>query len=177
MAITGFAAPVFVDRATVTVGHRPPLKCTSPFGRVNPSKRPRYTTSMVSESAPLAAHKLLILGGTGRVGSKAAEYLASQSKKPLEITLAGRNVARGQRICDALAARNKQRSDVTFAVAKVDLANANELADAIRACDTVLHTAGPFQRRDEPGEVLSAALSIGRNYVDVCDDTEVRFLG
>lgn len=110
------------------------------------------------------------------MGSKAAEYLASQSKRPLEITLAGRNVARGQSICDALAAQIKQRDDISFAVAKVDVANADELAAAIRACDTVLHTAGPFQRRDEPGEVLSAALAIGRNYVDVCDDTEVRFL-
>lgn len=127
---------------------------------------------MTSEPVTSAAHKLLILGGTGRVGSKAAEYLADQSKRPLEITLAGRNVSRGQRICDALAARSKQGGDVKFVAAKVDVANEDELAMAIRACDTVLHTAGPFQRRDKPGEVLSAALSIGRNYVDVCDNTE-----
>lgn len=175
MAITGFAGPVCFDRAAVAVGVRSPLKGSSPVGRRNPSKRPRYAPSMVSRPAPSPVHKLLILGGTGRVGSKAAEYLARQSKEPLEITLAGRNVARGRRICETLAAMKKPRDDVTFAVARVDVANANELAAAIRGCDTVLHTAGPFQRRDNPGEVLSAALSIGRNYVDVCDDTEVCF--
>lgn len=172
MVVAGFASPAYLDRAAMVVAHPYPSKCGSMVGRNAASIRRRCRMSMKTKTTPSAAHKLLILGGTGRVGGKAAEFLASQSVMPLEITLAGRNVAQGQRLCDALATRYEEREDISFAVTKVDVTDADELAAAIENCDTVLHTAGPFQRRDKPGEVASAAISIGRNYVDVCDDTE-----
>jgi short subunit dehydrogenase-like uncharacterized protein len=128
------------------------------------------TANLAMETAP---HRLLILGGTGRVGAKAADVLAATfPDMPLQITIAGRNVSRAERICSELRARHNGRGNITFEVAEVDTRNEAELAASIGRCDTVLHTAGPFQRRERPGEVLRAALLVGRNYVDVCDDVE-----
>ena len=53
----------------------------------------------------------------------------------------------------------------------VDIDDAASLEAALKGVDLVVHTAGPFQRKDTCG-VLEAAIATGTPYMDVCDDTE-----
>lgn len=172
----GFAFSISLSKGPVR-GQHPNVSALIANSRTSPRRlsKQEHRTNVTALSACGQAkpHKLLILGGTGRVGKTAADFLASQVDTPLQITIAGRNRSRGERICSELANRHRKQQCVSFQVSQVNVLNEDELADAIRGCDTVLHTAGPFQRREQPGEVLKAALSIGRNYVDICDDTQV----
>lgn len=53
----------------------------------------------------------------------------------------------------------------------VDINNAASLEAALRGADLVVHTAGPFQRKETCG-VLEAALATRTPYMDVCDDAD-----
>lgn len=53
----------------------------------------------------------------------------------------------------------------------VDIDDAASLEAALKGVDLVVHTAGPFQRKDTCG-VLEAAIATGTPYMDVCDDTD-----
>jgi saccharopine dehydrogenase-like NADP-dependent oxidoreductase len=53
----------------------------------------------------------------------------------------------------------------------VDIDDAASLESALKGIDLVVHTAGPFQRKDTCG-VLEAAIATRTPYMDVCDDTE-----
>ncbi len=103
--------------------------------------------------------KVLILGGTGRIGRAIAADLLSHTDA--EITLGGRKVA-GATIATApsnLAER------VQFCL--LDLADRIGLTTAIAAADLVIHAAGPFHQRDS--EVLQLCIDEGAHYLDVSD--------
>jgi saccharopine dehydrogenase-like NADP-dependent oxidoreductase len=53
----------------------------------------------------------------------------------------------------------------------VDIDDAASLAAALRGADLVVHTAGPFQRKQSCG-VLEAAIETRTPYMDVCDDAD-----
>ena len=53
----------------------------------------------------------------------------------------------------------------------VDIDDAASLEAALKGVSLVVHTAGPFQRKDTCG-VLEAAIATRTPYMDVCDDTE-----
>ena len=53
----------------------------------------------------------------------------------------------------------------------VDINDAASLEAALRGADLVVHTAGPFQRKETCG-VLEAALAMRTPYMDVCDDAD-----
>ncbi len=53
----------------------------------------------------------------------------------------------------------------------VDIDDAASLESALKGVDLVVHTAGPFQRKDTCG-VLEAAIATRTPYMDVCDDTD-----
>ena len=53
----------------------------------------------------------------------------------------------------------------------VDIDDAASLKAALKGVDLLVHTAGPFQRKDTCG-VLEAAIATRTPYMDVCDDTE-----
>ena len=53
----------------------------------------------------------------------------------------------------------------------VDIDDAASLEAALKGVSLVVHTAGPFQRKDTCG-VLEAAIATGTPYMDVCDDTD-----
>ena len=53
----------------------------------------------------------------------------------------------------------------------VDIDDAAALEAALKGVSLVVHTAGPFQRKDTCS-VLEAAIATGTPYMDVCDDTE-----
>jgi saccharopine dehydrogenase-like NADP-dependent oxidoreductase len=103
------------------------------------------------------AQKVLILGGTGRIGRSVAADLVAHTDA--EILLAGRNVAVGERERDRLGPR-------TYFL-PLDLGNQDGLTSAIAQSDLVIHCAGPFHHRD--GRVLRTCIDKGVNYVDVSD--------
>ncbi|XP_050221905.1 uncharacterized protein LOC126672052 isoform X2 [Mercurialis annua] len=105
--------------------------------------------------------RVLVLGGTGRVGGSTAIAL-SKLCPDLQIIIAGRNKEKG----DALVAKLGSNSDF----ARVDIDNAESLKSALTGVDVVVHAAGPFQQAKKCS-VLEAAIETKTAYVDICDDT------
>lgn len=111
--------------------------------------------------------RVLVLGGTGRVGSSTAASLASSAagSGQLQLVLAGRREAGHAK---ALA-RWPQLKGAAFQ--RCDIDDPASIRAAIRGADMVVHCAGPFQRRADVA-VLEAAIQERVPYMDVCDDTE-----
>ena len=112
------------------------------------------------------ADRVLIVGGTGRVGSSVAQDLIAHTDA--KITITGRNAAAGTALSSQLG------SAVEFLA--LDLADREALRQAIRSCKTgsanassniVIHCAGPFHYRD--ASVLKTCIEEGVNYLDVSD--------
>jgi saccharopine dehydrogenase-like NADP-dependent oxidoreductase len=101
--------------------------------------------------------QVLILGGSGRIGSKVAADLIAHTSA--EITIAGRNIVVGNTICQGLGDRAK--------FSAIDLSARSDLKSAIAQADLVIHCAGPFHYRD--ASVLQICIDEGVNYVDVSD--------
>lgn len=109
-----------------------------------------------------APPRVLVLGGTGRVGGATLRALARTYPGAMELVVAGRNGVRGRRVADALGECAE--------FVELDIGDASALKRVVEGCDVVVHAAGPFQRRAAPGEVLKAAIGAGVAYVDICDD-------
>ncbi|XP_042513376.1 uncharacterized protein LOC122088245 isoform X2 [Macadamia integrifolia] len=105
--------------------------------------------------------RVLILGGTGRVGGSTATAL-SKLCPHLQIVVGGRNREKGA----ALVAKLGKNSEFV----EVDIENVRALEAALNGVDLVIHTAGPFQQA-EKCTVLEAAIDTKIAYLDVCDDT------
>ncbi|MBD1844082.1 saccharopine dehydrogenase NADP-binding domain-containing protein [Cyanobacteria bacterium FACHB-63] len=101
--------------------------------------------------------QVLILGGTGRVGSKVAADLIAHTDA--EITIAGRNLLTGAQVSQQLGERVK--------FSAIDLSAAAVLKGAIAQSDLVIHCAGPFHYRN--ASVLQICIDQGVNYIDVSD--------
>lgn len=106
--------------------------------------------------------KVLVLGGTGRIGGSTAIAL-SRISPSLRIVIAGRNRTRG----DSLVSTIGEKSEFL----QVDIDDKNRLQEALDGVDMVVHTAGPFQQA-EKCNVLEAAINTKTPYVDVCDDAD-----
>ncbi|GMN26179.1 hypothetical protein TIFTF001_001209 [Ficus carica] len=105
--------------------------------------------------------RVLVLGGTGRVGGSTAITL-SKLCPDLGIVIGGRNREKGA----AMVATLGENSEFS----QVDINNANSLEAALSDVDLVVHAAGPFQQADKCS-VLEAAIYTKTAYLDVCDDT------
>lgn len=101
--------------------------------------------------------KILILGGSGRIGSSVAADLVNHTQA--KITITGRNSV------DGLAVAQKLGSKVEFLA--LDLADKEGLEKAIASSQIVIHCAGPFHYRD--AGVLKTCIEKGVNYLDVSD--------
>lgn len=101
--------------------------------------------------------QVLILGGSGRIGSRVAADLLAYTEARIVIT--GRNTAAGEQISQRLGSR------VSFL--NLDLADRETLKTAIANTDLVVHCAGPFHYRD--ATVLRTCVETGVNYIDVSD--------
>ncbi|WP_346290102.1 saccharopine dehydrogenase family protein [Sphaerothrix gracilis] len=101
---------------------------------------------------------VLILGGTGRIGSSVAQDLLLNTQAKL--TLSGRT---GRSQLD-LAQRSPQRVQSIG----LDLDNQAALRGAIAAHDLTIHCAGPFSYRDD--RVLQLCIALGKPYIDVADN-------
>ncbi|OMO54467.1 Saccharopine dehydrogenase / Homospermidine synthase [Corchorus olitorius] len=109
--------------------------------------------------------RVLVLGGTGRVGGSTATAL-SKLCPDLRIVLGGRNREKGAAMVATLGKNSK--------FAEVNIDDKDSLEAALNDVDLVVHTAGPFQQA-EKCTVLEAAIETKTAYLDVCDDTSYAF--
>ncbi|CAI9106184.1 OLC1v1005267C1 [Oldenlandia corymbosa var. corymbosa] len=109
--------------------------------------------------------RVLVLGGTGRVGGSTAIALSKLCPQ-LQIIIAGRNKERGSAMVDKLGDSSK------FTAINID--DFNMLHEALIDVDLVVHCAGPFQQAQKCA-VLEAAIQTKTAYVDVCDDTSYAY--
>ncbi|MFK0733492.1 MAG: saccharopine dehydrogenase family protein [Gloeotrichia echinulata GP01] len=102
-------------------------------------------------------HRVLILGGRGRIGSSVTQDLATHTQA--QITITGRSpLTQG-------AISWPTTGQIRLLV--LDLAEIDKLREAIANSDLVIHCAGPFHYRDT--NVLQICIEQGVNYVDVSD--------
>ncbi|MDJ0735065.1 MAG: saccharopine dehydrogenase NADP-binding domain-containing protein [Nostocaceae cyanobacterium] len=97
-------------------------------------------------------HRVLILGGRGRIGYSVAQDIANHTQA--EITITGRTA-------------NHETRDEQIQFLALDLADTEKLREAISNSNLVIHCAGPFHYRDT--NVLQICIEHGINYIDVCD--------
>ncbi|KAL7199340.1 hypothetical protein ACSBR2_021600 [Camellia fascicularis] len=105
--------------------------------------------------------RVLILGGTGRVGGSTATALSALCPD-LRIVVGGRNKEKGATRVAQLGKNSE--------FAEVNIDDMESLEATLHDADLVVHTAGPFQQA-ERCTVLEAAIKTKTAYVDVCDDT------
>jgi saccharopine dehydrogenase-like NADP-dependent oxidoreductase len=103
---------------------------------------------------------ILILGGTGRIGSSIARDLVTHTQA--EVAIAGRRQEVGERICRDLGPQ--------ASFLHLDLSDRAGLQQAISASQLVVHCAGPFHHRDTT--VLELCIDRGANYLDVSDSRD-----
>ncbi|XP_010500613.1 PREDICTED: uncharacterized protein LOC104777975 isoform X2 [Camelina sativa] len=120
----------------------------------------------VKLSDPTRNYRVLVLGGTGRVGGSTATALSKLCPKQLQIVVGGRNRDKGE----AMVAKLGENSEF----AQVDINDTKMLETTLRDVDLVVHAAGPFQQAPRC-TVLEAAIKTKTAYVDVCDDTSYAF--
>uniref|UniRef100_UPI002456375F saccharopine dehydrogenase NADP-binding domain-containing protein n=1 Tax=Nocardia cyriacigeorgica TaxID=135487 RepID=UPI002456375F len=101
----------------------------------------------------------MVLGGAGEVGRAAVRVLA-EAPDVEQLVVADLSGGRAREVVT-------QFGDHCVARA-IDVTDHAGLVAAIRGCDIVVNTVGPYFRFG-PG-VLRAAIEAGRDYVDVCDD-------
>ncbi|XP_068660798.1 uncharacterized protein [Aristolochia californica] len=105
--------------------------------------------------------RVLILGGTGRVGGSTALAL-SKLCPDLQILVGGRNRAKGTSLVSTISKNSE--------FVEISIDDKEKLEATLKNVDLVVHTAGPFQR-EEKCTVLEAAIATKTAYIDVCDDT------
>lgn len=103
------------------------------------------------------APQVLILGGTGRIGSQIAADLLAHTAA--HITLSGRKSAVGIKLSQLLGARCR--------FVPIDLNDGIYLLDSIAQSDLVIHCAGPFHYRN--AIVLKTCIDLGVDYLDISD--------
>lgn len=98
--------------------------------------------------------RILILGGSGRIGNSVAADLA---RTHAELTLTSRK-------------SEFQAPSDRYRVLSCDVNDGDRLREIIPSFDLVVHCAGPFVQRD--ATVLKTCIESGVNYVDVSDSPE-----
>jgi len=125
--------------------------------------------------------RVLVVGGSGRVGGSTVKHLLSEANRddmPLEVVIGGRSDAnfeeskkriKGKLMDDGIQGALVENN---LHFTKLNLESKESMISAMEGMDLVVHTAGPFQQKTCP-EVLEAALEVGTSYVDVCDEIEL----
>eukprot|EP00961_Rhodomonas_salina_P236663 3198339-Rhodomonas_salina.1 len=124
-----------------------------------------------SESSP----RILIVGGTGRIGTAVATHLAQSAsmKKCGEIVLAGRDGDRGQSAVEEVVRDALISTDSKISFLQVDWKDSAALEQAVGngRFDAVINTAGPYLNV-RPAVLKSAITAKVPCYVDVADPLE-----
>jgi saccharopine dehydrogenase-like NADP-dependent oxidoreductase len=104
------------------------------------------------------AHRILILGGRGRIGRSVAADIATYTQAGITLTGRTETSASGQRI--------QLSPKMEYLI--LDVADQKGLETAIATHDVVIHCAGPFRYRDTG--VLKTCIEKRVDYLDVSDD-------
>ncbi len=107
--------------------------------------------------------KVIVLGGSGAVGSVAVKTLASQDLCS-HVTIGDKNMERARSIVS-------QTGSGKVSAVEVDAEDGISIRNAIEGHDVVLNCVGPFYRSVKI--IMSAVLDAGIDYIDVCDDVDV----
>lgn len=157
-----------------------------PRAAASAPRRATTTTSTTSAAgssnggAGAPPTRVLILGGTGRVGASAAWSLLTDPDRPgaYDVTLASRSrqsfdqaLARRPQLKPASSSSPSPGGGASFL--RADAADRKSVEAAIResGATVLVHAAGPFQRSRSYAP-LEAAMETGVSYVDICDDAE-----
>lgn len=120
----------------------------------------------------LADKRILVVGGSGRVGGSVVCQLTQQGAL---VTVGGTSKdsflssqGRWKRLFPSI---EQNLDEITFS--KVDRENASSLESILETnnFDLVIHTAGPFQGKVKtPNGIIEACVKSATPYIDVCDD-------
>ena len=111
----------------------------------------------------MATHSVIVLGGSGAVGSHAARTLALHDAFD-RVIVADLDLSRAEELVGQWGIDGAE-------AARVDVSDPAGLRAALRGVDLVLNCTGPFYALAVP--VLEAVLDAGvKQYVDVCDDVD-----
>lgn len=116
----------------------------------------------------LANKKVLVVGGSGRVGGSVVTQLVQHKSR---VTVGGTNVNSFQTSRARWNTMFTNMQDVEFCALNKE--NVTSIASVLENddYDLVVHTAGPFQGKvDVPNGVLEACVANSVPYIDVCDD-------
>lgn len=105
--------------------------------------------------------RILIVGGYGAFGGRAAERLAREPD--LEIVIAGRSAAKAREHAAMLAAGARAR--ITHAT--LDATTATEADVRAQAPSVLINASGPFQQQDY--RLAQACIEAGCHYIDLAD--------
>ena len=104
-------------------------------------------------------HTILVLGGYGFFGERICQSLARMTN--VRLLVAGRDATKVQAVAHALGLESNHGL-------AIDANNSNLTSDlSTLKVNTVIHTAGPFQKQDY--HVARAAIAAGANYIDLAD--------
>lgn len=104
--------------------------------------------------------KIVVLGGTGDMGSAVAQDLLEFTDVQ-QVTIAARNTAAAEKLVSALG-------DARAVVQKIEAASHTDLVRVMQKHDVAAGALGPFYRFEKP--LVEAALAAGVDYVSICDD-------
>ena len=112
--------------------------------------------------------RIVVLGGTGRIGSAVAAHLITRAE-PVVIQLAGRDRTKGEAtLVEVRRERTGRFSQSRFEYLQLDWRDPEALATALEGVLAVIHTAGPYA--GETPDVLRAAIAASVPvYVDLSD--------
>ena len=127
----------------------------------------RRMTPPNTPNAPVLP-RIVVLGGTGRIGSAVAAHLITRAE-PVVIQLAGRDRTTGEAtLAEVRRERTGRFSQSRFEYLQLDWRDPDALAAALEGVIAVVHTAGPYA--GETPDVLRAAIAASVPvYVDLSD--------
>lgn len=105
--------------------------------------------------------RILALGGAGEMGRVAVRALVDDDRVD-QVMVTDLDQKQAVRVARGLGPKASGQG--------LNVADRGELLAAIRDCDVIVNTVGPYFRFGIP--ILSAAIEAGRDYVDICDDWE-----
>ncbi|CAM9249506.1 unnamed protein product [Chrysoparadoxa australica] len=118
------------------------------------------------------AMRVLVIGGSGRVGGSTVRALHRHDAKNCQILVGGREETNFLKSKARWEQLDPERDYSNVSFIQLELSDPASLLAAMEGCDVCCHTAGPFQMKQK-AEVLEAAIEARVPYVDVCDDAVV----